>query len=144
MEKIEIGKFNAVSFDEKVDLEFIVYNDGTFDCPALEQYGYNHIALSPKFILLEYKKDENDKPVVFRRNVYDVKSKAKGENSLELIGRYDIDNNLFAYLKKHEMISYSDEDADLYGFTRNEQKNNKSFKKSKKRGQVLVKQRQVR
>lgn len=142
MEKIEIGKFNAVSFDENVDLEFIVYNDGTFDCPALEQYGYNHIALSPKFILLEYKKDKSDYPVTIRKYVYDVV--AKGQNSLKLIGRYDIDDNLFCYLDEHKMVSYSDEEANLYGFTRNEQKNNKSSRRSKKRGQVFVKQRQVR
>ena len=35
MEKQEIGKFNAVSFNENVDLEFIVYSDNSIDCPAL-------------------------------------------------------------------------------------------------------------
>lgn len=142
MEKKKIGNFNAVSFDETVDLEFIVYDDGTFDCPALEQYGYNHIALTPKFILLECKKDKDNYPVTIRKYVYDAI--ANGEKSLKLIGRYDIEDNIFCYLDEHKMVSYSDEDADLYGFPKNKQKSIKSTKKGKKRGQVFVKQRQVR
>ena len=146
MEKQEIGRFNAVSFNEDVDLEFIVYDNKSIDCPALGLEDYNRILLKPRFELIGFKQS-NGYFLDLKRYVYDVKSKIKGENSLDLIGRYDIDEDLFGYLKENEMIRYSNDMAYLYGF------NDKSgyddnrygvsspYKRAKKKGPILVKQR---
>ena len=84
MEKQEIGRFNAVSFNEDVDLEFIVYDNKSIDCPALGLEDYNRILLKPRFELIGFKQS-NGYFLDLKRYVYDVKSKTKGENSLDLI-----------------------------------------------------------
>lgn len=142
MERNEIGKFYAVSFNEDIDLEFIVYDDKTFDCPILEQYGYNHIALNPRFRLFDYRTDKEGHTLAVRRYVYAAKPKVKGESPLDLIGRYDIDNSLFDFLDKNKMISYSNEMANLYGFKIKDQKGHAPYKRARKKGPILVKQRQ--
>ena len=42
MEKQEIGKFYATSFNDIV-IEFIVFDDNTIDCPTLGLQDYNSI-----------------------------------------------------------------------------------------------------
>lgn len=142
MEKNEIGKFYAVSFNENIELEFIVYDDNTIDCPALELYGYNYMALNPRFRLLDYKRDAEGRACAIRSYVYDAKAKNKGESSQDLIGRYDIDDELFDYLNDNGMINYSNEMAELYGFKMQNVKGPKPFKRAIKKGPILVKQRQ--
>lgn len=146
MEKQEIGKFNAVSFNEDVDLEFIVYNDNSIDCPALELYEYNRINLKPRFELIGFKKDEEGQLCNIKRYVYDVKSRVKNKNSLDLIGRYDIDEELFAYLKENDMIRYSSDMAHLYGFSDKDGYDKERYgvsnpyKRAKRKGPILVNQ----
>ena len=142
MEKNEIGKFYAISFNEDIELEFIVHDDNTIDCPALELHGYNHMALNPRFKLFDYKRDEKGHVCAIRSYVYDVKSKNKGENSLDLINMYSIEDPLFDYLYDNKMISYSNEMAVFYGFKMNRQDGPKPFKRAIKKGPILVKQRQ--
>lgn len=141
MEKIEVGRFYAVSFNEDVDLEFIVYNNKTIDCPAKELYGYNYMALNPRFRMLDYKRDAEGHACAIRSYIYDAKAKNKGESSQDLIGRYDIDDKLFDYLNDNGMINYSNEMANLYGFKLKEQKGPMPYKRAIKKGPILVKQR---
>ena len=54
MEKQEIGKFYATSFNDIV-FEFIVFDDNTIDCPTLGLQDYNYIELKPRFELHGHK-----------------------------------------------------------------------------------------
>lgn len=51
MEKHEIGKFYATSFDDNV-IEFIVFNNNTMDCQILGVYSFDRIELKPRFVIL--------------------------------------------------------------------------------------------
>ena len=76
-------------------------------------------------------------------------SQKKYKNPLELIGNYDIDEELFDYLKHNGMIRYSNDMAYLYGFTDTKGYDSNprhygvgsSYKWAKKKGPILVKQR---
>ena len=116
MEKQEIGKFYATSFNDIV-FEFIVFDDNTIDCPTLGLQDYNYIELKPRFELHGHKLDEEGNFYDFKSYTYDVKPKEKYKNPLELIGNYDIDEELFDYLKQNGMIRSSNDMAYLYGFT---------------------------
>lgn len=137
MEKHEIGKFYATSFDNNT-FEFIVFDDNTMDCPTLGIYSFKRIELKPRFVMWDEKNYYK----------YNVPANRYGEDS-KLIGNYDIDENLFEYLKQHEMIRYSNDMAYLYGF---EDKSGydsdprhygvgSPYKWAKKKGPILVKQR---
>ena len=147
MEKQEIGKFYATSFNNNV-IEFIVFNNNTIDCPTLGLQDYTSIELKPRFVLNGHKIDEEGNFYDFKCYTYDVKSKEKFKNSLELIGNYDIDEELFYYLKQNKMIRYSNDMAYLYGFsdTKGYDSNPKHYgvgspyKWAKKKGPILVKQ----
>ena len=135
MEKQEVGRFYATSFDEMV-FEFIVYNDGTMDCPLLDIYSFKKIELKPRFIIYADK-------CCYK---YNVPASNYNGNS-RLIKSYDIDEELFWYLKQRRMIRYSSEMAFLYGFsdTNGFDKNmynhvGSPFKWAKKKGPILVKQ----
>lgn len=104
MEKHEIGKFYATSFDNNT-FEFIVFDDNTMDCPTLGVYSFKRIELKPRFVMWDEKNYYK----------YNVPANRYGEDS-KLIGNYDIDENLFEYLKQHEMIRYSNDMAYLYEF----------------------------
>lgn len=134
MERQEIGRFYAQTFDENT-IEFIVYNDNTIDCPILNIFSYNKIILKPRFIIVNYKKYYK----------YDVESYHYCTKS-KLIARYDIDDQLFLYLKENKMISYSTDMAYLYGFIDKDGFDKKRYgvgspyKWAKKKGSILVKQ----
>ena len=70
MEKQEIGKFYATSFNDIV-IEFIVFDDNTIDCPTLGLQDYNSIELKPKFELHGHKidKDGNLKVILMMLNL---------------------------------------------------------------------------
>lgn len=104
MEKQEIGRFYAESFDEKV-IEFIVYEDNTMACPTLNIESFRKMELKPRFRLWSEK----------GYYTYDVPASSRFEQS-QLIENYDIDEHLFAYLKENGMIRYSTDMAYLYGF----------------------------
>lgn len=135
MEKQEIGRFYATSFDGRV-IEFIVYNDNTMDCPYLDVYSFKKIELKPRFLMYDDK-------CYYKYNV----PAAYYYGCSQLIGSYDIDEDLFLYLKERRMIRYSSEMAFFYGFsdTNGYDKNKYNhagspFKWAKKKGPILVKQ----
>ncbi len=138
MEKYEVGRFYATSFNDNF-IEFVVFNDHTMNCPTLNLDSFYKIELKPRFVLrgrdLHY--------------TYDVKAGEKNTNSRELISHYDIDEELFDYLKQNGMIKYSTDMAYFYGF---KDKNGydsvpkhygvgSPYKWAKKKGPILVKQR---
>ena len=112
MEKKEIGRFQAISFDEKV-YDFIVYNDNTIDCLTLKVLDVNRIDLKPRFVLSKIIKKDGKR--ILRIRYLKVEQKNKDGVS-QLIGNYNIDPELFYYLKEHNMITYSTDMAYLYGF----------------------------
>ena len=50
MDKHEIGRFYASSFDEKM-IEFIVFDNNTMSCPILNIESFQRIILKPRFEL---------------------------------------------------------------------------------------------
>lgn len=149
MTKQEIGRFYATSFNEEVALEFIVFDDDTIDCPTLGLYEYKYISLKPRFHLGGYKKDVDGNYYDIKSYTYDVKSKDKYQSPMELIGKYNIDEDLFYYLDQKEMIRYSTDMAYLYDLPdksaydqgRNKYGVGSPYKWAKKKGHILVKQR---
>ena len=110
--KKEIGRFQAISFDGKV-YDFIVYNDNTIDCLTLNILDVNRIDLKPRFVLSKIIKKDDKRILRF----WHLNVKSKNENGdSQLIGNYSIDEDLFYYLKKRNMITYSTDMAYLYGF----------------------------
>jgi hypothetical protein len=103
MEKEELGRFSATSFDEKV-INFVVYNDNTIDCPTLNAESFRMIELKPRFCLWN------------KKGCYTYNVRASHGDKSQLIQNYDIDEDLFAYLKENRMIKYSTDMAYLYGF----------------------------
>ena len=137
MEKQEIGRFYATSFDGEV-IEFIVYDDNTMDCPTLGVYSFKRIELKPRFVLSDGEKSYT----------YDVPAATSNDNS-QLIGDYDIDEDIFMYLEENKMIRYSTDMAYLYGFENKKGYDSaprhygvgSPYKWAKKKGPILVKQR---
>lgn len=137
MERFEVARFYAKSFDEKV-IEFIVYDNNTMACPTLNIESFNKIVLKPRFDLI----GENVS--------YTYDAPASHFEESRLIENYDIDENLFAYLKENGMIRYSTDMAYLYGFEDKEGYDSdprhygvgSPYKWAKKKGPILVKQKQ--
>lgn len=137
MERQEIGRFYATTFNG-ITFEFIVFNNNTIDCPALNLRSFSRIDLKPRFVL-------SKKGSYY---TYITPTEEKDKNQQELIGNYDIDNNLFDYLKQHRMIIYSNDMAYLYGFNDkngydsdpNHYGVGSPYKWAKKKGPILVKQ----
>lgn len=131
MEKQEVGSFYATTFEENV-YEFIVYDDSTMACPALDAEAIRKIIIKPRFVL------------VCEKQVYISPAESGVRDGL--IRDYDIDSDIFDYLKERNMIMYSTDMAYLYGFEnkkgydRNRQKG-RPYKWAEKKGPVLVKQR---
>ena len=128
MEKYEIGRFYATSFNDIV-FEFIVFNNNTIDCPKLGISSFNRIGKDFYY-------------------TYDAKGTQKYTSCPELIGSYDIDEDLFDYLKQNGMIRYSTDMAYLYGFSDKNGYDSDSrhygvgspYKWAKKKGPILIKQ----
>ncbi len=138
MERYEINRFYATSFDDEM-IEFIVFSDNTIDCPTLGINSFNRIILKPRFVLVGEK----------LYYTYTTRKKIGFNDSSDLIKNYDIDEELFDYMKENGMIRYSNDMAYLYGF---EDKNGydsdprhygvgSPYKWAKKKGPILVKQR---
>lgn len=138
MEKQEIGKFYATSFNG-ISFEFIVFDDNTMDCPTLNISSFSRIELKPRFVL-------SGKDFYY---TYNAKGTQKYTSCPELIGNYDIDEELFDYLKQNGMIRYSNDMAYLYGFSDTNGYDSdpryygvgSPYKWAKKKGPILVKQR---
>jgi hypothetical protein len=136
MERHELGKFYATTFDGEV-FEFIVFNDNTIDCPTLGINSIRRMELKPRFVL-------SGKDFSYK---YDVKPKEKFKNPPELIKEFDIDDELFKYLKDNGMIRYSTDMAYFYGFSdttgydKGRYGVGSPYKWAKKKGPILVKQR---
>ena len=138
MERMEYGRFHAVSFNDN-DFEFIVFDDKTMDCPTLGISRFDWMELKPRFVL-------SGNGINYTHN---VNGKDVNTNSQELIGNYIIDDELFSYLKQNGMIRYSTDMAYLYGFSdKNGYDHRKNygvkspFKWAKKKGPILVKQKE--
>ena len=137
MERCEFGKFYAATYDGKI-FEFIVYDNNTIDCPKLNLYSFKKIELKPRFVMWNEKREYK----------YSVPANHNDLNS-QLIGIYDIDEDLFEYLKLNRMIRYSTDMAYLYGFkdkngydsVPNHYGVGSPYKWAKKKGPILVKQR---
>ena len=142
MEKKEIGRFQAISYDEKV-YDFIVYNDNMIDCLTLNILDVNRIDLKPRFVLSKIIKKDDKR--ILRIKYLKVKQKNKDGDS-QLIGNYSIDEDLFYYMREHNMITYSTDMAylygfpDKYGFDWKRHSQGEPFKRARKKGPILVKQ----
>ena len=131
MERKRIGKFFATAFDETI-YTFIVYDDG-IACPNLGVDKAKRIIIKPKFELVGYEDDWYLMPI-------------KSGYKEGLINSYDIDKDLFKYLKTKSMILYSTDMAYLYGFE-DKQGYDSEFKKTpfkrvKDKQKILAKQKQ--
>lgn len=136
MERQEIGRFSATSFDDKI-FDFIVFTDNTIDCPTLNINSIKRIELKPRFVL----RCEDS------YYVYDAPANRKYTDS-KLIAKYDIEDELFKHLKENDMIFYSVDMAYLYGFSDKDGYDKgkygvgSPYKWAKKKGPILVKQKE--
>ena len=136
MERKEIGSFSAITFSN-LEYEFIVYDDNTMDCPTLNINNIKLIELKPRFVL-------SSDDLYY---VYDADPAIKYADTNDLIGYYDIEDELFMYLKVNHMIRYSNDMAYLYdfidkkGYDNNQYGVGSPYKWAKKKGPILSKQR---
>ena len=93
-----------------------MFDDNTIDCPTLGLQDYNYIELKPRFELHGHKVDEEGNFYDFKSYTYDVKPKEKYKNPLELIGNYDIDEELFSAYEVflHTMLDEINKEAGNY------------------------------
>lgn len=100
-----IGRFSATSFEDK-DIHFLVYSDNTIGCQELGKKNIERMVIKPRFELIS------------DGNIYTYGSpyEGKSEPYFGLIKEYNIEEDLFDYLKSHGMIMYSTEMAYLYDF----------------------------
>ncbi len=138
MDKNKIGIFFGITFNNKV-IEFVVFDNNTMDCPTLGLKDCTRMWIKPRFVLY------NDK---FRYE-YSSESDTKYQSSPALVANYYINDELFDYLKENGMISYSNDMAYLYNFKDKKGYDSREgyygvgspYKRAKKRGPILVKQR---
>ena len=140
MERLEIGRFTATTFNERT-IDFIVFDDNTIDCPSLNIESYNMIEIKPRFVLW----NGNGRYTYGRYSRYEGYRSYIDSDPQTLVAKYNIDEDLFAYLKQREMISYSTEMAMYYGFSdtkgRNDDDIKRPYKKALKKGIAFEKQR---
>ena len=132
----EVGRFQAISFDGR-SYEFIVYDNNTINCIslALKIYNIKKVILKPRFGYCS------------NISYHEIKIDSKNRDGVsQLICNYSIDEDLFYYLKEHNMISYSTDMAYLYnfpdknGFDSDWHCKGTPFKRARKKGPILVKQ----
>ncbi len=138
MEKLEVGRFYAKTFNEETTYEFIVYDNQTMDCPTLNFTDLNWIDLKPRFVV-------SGPNVRYELNVY---GKTRDLDSQKLIGNYVIDDELLRYLRNNGMARYSTDMAYLYNFGDKDGYDHRAnygvsrpFKRAIKKGPILVRQR---
>lgn len=129
MMREEIGRLYATTFDEQL-YEFIVHNDNTMDCPILGINFIRKIIIKPRFVLIL-----NESYI----------SPPKPNTIDGLIRNFDIEDDLFKYLKEQNMIRYSTDMAYLYDFNDKEGYDfeyyeGRPFKWAEKKGPILVRQ----
>ena len=131
MEREVVGRFYGIRFDELI-YDFIVYSDGKIVCPTVSNEEYDRIHLKPRFGLI-------GKRSFVRSSV---------DNSMidSLVREYVIDPSLFDYMINNNMIKYSIDMAEYYGFNPeyafDKKYNPKPFKWAAKKGKILAKQKQ--
>ena len=134
MQKAALASFSATTFSGK-NIEFIVYSDNTIRCLDLkdELYFYR-IELKPRFRLISY------------RNYYEYGAPAARKSGFQdLIASYNIEEELFYYLKERGMIRYCIDMAYLYdlpdkdGYDK-ERYGGTPYKRALKKGPILTKQ----
>ena len=133
MERQVIGKIFAITFNNEV-FSFIVYDDNTMDCPKLNITGIKKLTIKPRFELsgdgFYYIYDAPVSKIV----------------NPDLIGYYQIDKDLFPYLKDNNMIKYSIDMAYLYnfndkdGYDKGKYCVKSPYKHAKFKGPILAKQ----
>ena len=89
-------------FDKKV-YEFIVNSDATMDYLAIGAESIYRIVIKPRFEL-------------FSRENSCINPAKHGGHIDGVIREYNISDDLFDYLREHNMIMYSTDMAYLYGF----------------------------
>ena len=114
MEKQEIGRFYATTYNDEV-FEFIVYDNNTMDCPTINMNSIIGMIIKPIFIL--YGKDF----------IY-----TKSLNNKNIIIDYNIEDELFVYLKENKMIAYSEDIASVYNFNDKCKNTNSNYRKLNK------------
>ena len=138
MEKFEVGRFQAISFDNQSIYEFIVFNDYTMACPYLGLSDIRRLYIKPRFII--------DGPnYSYELNVFGAQ---RDKDPNHLIGNYAISEELFAILKTNGMIRYSTDMAFLYNFSDKNGYDKRGYhvgspyKWASKKGPILERQRQ--
>ncbi len=131
-----IGTFSASTFSGK-QIDFTVFNDNTIDCPTFGLNKYHKIIIKPRF---EMAKIGN---YIY---TYDVKPIDKNYGINDLIAQYNIEKDVFNYMKSNEMIRYSTDMAYLYGFSDKNgydiETKSEAFKRARKKGPILQKQKE--
>lgn len=132
-EKRVIGRFTATTWTDE-DIHFIVYENNTMDCPTIEKKNIQRMIIKPRFELYGIRFSRSYKTKYIDRYVSDF----------NLVKEYDIDPELFSYLKNMGMIRYSTEMAYLYDFEDKKgydyKDKTRAFKWAKTKGPILKKQ----
>ncbi len=137
MKRQEIGRFSLVTLADK-EYEFIVFDNNLIDCPELYIGNADYMYVKPRLELVVKYLTKNG----MKYSTYSIG--LKKEDSIKEI---KIEDDLFDYMKKNNMIVYSTDMAYLYnfkdkdGFDRSK-KSGRPFKWAEKKGPVLTKQKQ--
>ncbi len=131
MERKIVGRFYGIRFDELI-YGFIVYADGKIVCPNVSKDEYDRIYLKPRFELIGKKSF--------------MHSNADHNKIDGLVREYVIEPELFEYMIENDIIRYSVDMAQYYGFDSkyafDKEYNPRPFKRAGKKGKVLIKQKQ--
>ncbi len=141
MEKKKIGAFYGISFDGEI-YKFIVLSNNKIICPEESPKEFDRVILKPRFLLVDGKVNSK-----FLGEWHE--SHAPHKTIDGLIKEYQIEPELFDHLIANNMLGYSADMAEFYGFpceyAYDKQKGmhqfkGKPFKWASKKGPVLVKQ----
>lgn len=131
-----VGSFYGITFEKEL-IEFIVYDDQTIECPKADIKDACLLHLKPRFVLYSKEKGKFEYRIPHLGEFANTKA--------DLIAKYDIDMDLFKYLKEHRMITYSEDMAYFYqiddscAFDKSSVQDR--YKKALKKGPILRKQR---
>lgn len=104
-EKELIGSFN-ITTTQDTDFCFKVYDDNSMSCDDIKQDNIRRMIIKPRFELYTIGYSRSGKTEYVDHYV----------SPFSYIKKYDIDDELFDYLKLRGMIRYSTEMAYVYGF----------------------------
>lgn len=105
IKKEVVGSFNLITTQD-TEICFKVYDDNTMGCDKIEHENIKRLIIKPRFELYTFEYSKSGKTKFIAHYV----------SPFSYIKKYDIDDDMFDYLKCHGMISYSTEMAFVYGF----------------------------